>query len=109
MFGSLLQKFKDGFRKTAKLFGSLGGIFSKKLDAASIDELEEALYGADFGVETTQEILDEIRKAYAADKDLHGRAAAESGAACFPAFSPERRRSFLPIPRTFPRSSRWSA
>lgn len=79
MFGSLLQKFKDGFRKTAKLFGSLGGIFSKKLDAASIDELEEALYGADFGVETTQEILDEIRKAYAADKDLHGRAAAEIG------------------------------
>lgn len=64
MFGSLIQKFRDGFKKTAKLFGALGGIFSKKLDDASIEELEEALYGADFGVETTQEILDEIRRAY---------------------------------------------
>lgn len=79
MFDSLIRKFRDGFRKTAKLFGSIGGIFSKKLDAASIDELEEALYGADFGVETTQEILDEIRRAYAKDKDLHGRDAAEIG------------------------------
>lgn len=79
MFDSLIRKFRDGFRKTAKLFSSIGGIFSKKLDAASIDELEEALYGADFGVETAQEILDEIRKAYAKDKDLHGRAAAEIG------------------------------
>lgn len=79
MFGSLIQKFKDGFKKTAKLFSSIGGIFSKKLDAASIDELEEALYGADFGVETTQEILEEIRKAYAKDKELHGQQAAEIG------------------------------
>lgn len=79
MFGSFIQKFKDGFRKTAKLFGALGGIFSRKLDAASIEELEEALYGADFGVETAQEILDEIRAAYAKDKELHGRAAAEIG------------------------------
>jgi len=79
MLGSFFQKFKDGFKKTASLFGSLGGIFSKKIDAASIEELEEALYGADFGVETTREILDEIRSAYAKDKDLHGRAAAEIG------------------------------
>lgn len=79
MLGSFFQKFKDGFKKTASLFGSLGGIFSKKLDATSIEELEEALYGADFGVETTREILDEIRTAYAKDKDLHGRAAAEIG------------------------------
>jgi len=79
MLGSFFQKFKDGFKKTASLFGSLGGIFSKKIDAASIEELEEALYGADFGVETTREILDEIRSAYAKDKDLHGRTAAEIG------------------------------
>jgi len=79
MLGSFFQKFKDGFKKTASLFGSLGGIFSKKIDTASIEELEEALYGADFGVETTREILDEIRSAYAKDKDLHGRAAAEIG------------------------------
>lgn len=79
MFGSILQKFKDGFKKTARLFGAIGGIFSKKLDAASIDELEEALYGADFGVETADEIISEIKKAYAKNKELHGKDAAEIG------------------------------
>ena len=79
MFGSLIQKFKDGFRKTAQLFGAVGGIFSKKLDSASIDELEEALYGADFGVETADEIIAEIKKAYAKNKELHGKDAAEIG------------------------------
>lgn len=79
MFGSILQKFKDGFKKTARLFSAIGGIFSKKLDAASIDELEEALYGADFGVETADEIMAEIKKAYAKNKELHGKEAAEIG------------------------------
>lgn len=79
MFGSIFQKFKDGFKKTARLFGALGGIFSKKLDAASIDELEEALYGADFGVETADDIIREIKKAYAQNKELHGKEAAEIG------------------------------
>jgi fused signal recognition particle receptor len=46
-----------------------------------LEELEEALYTADFGVETTNEILGEIKKAYGTDKDLQGRAAAEIGAA----------------------------
>lgn len=79
MFGTIFQKFKDGFKKTARLFSAIGGIFSKKLDAASIDELEEALYGADFGVETADEILAEIKKAYAKNKELHGKEAAEIG------------------------------
>jgi fused signal recognition particle receptor len=81
MFG-LFKKFKDGLSKTVtaiatKTRGLFGG---KKIDAASLDELEEALYGADFGVETTTEILDEIKKAYAQDKDLQGRQAAQIGA-----------------------------
>lgn len=79
----LFKKFKDGFSKTvsqiaAKTRGIFGG---RKIDAASIDELEEALYTADFGVETTAEILGEIKKAYAKDKDLQGRKAAEIGVA----------------------------
>src|SRR3954464_9896279 len=82
MFG-LFKKFKDGFSKTvsaiaAKTHGLFGG---RKIDATSIDELEEALYTADFGVETTGEILDEIRKAYGKEKDLQGKQAAEIGAA----------------------------
>lgn len=80
---SLFRKFKDGFTKTvaaiaSKTHGLFGG---RKIDAASIEELEEALYTADFGVETTQEILDEIRQAYRRDRDLQGRQAAEIGAA----------------------------
>lgn len=102
MFDSLIQKFKDGFRKTAKLFGALGGIFSKKLDATSIEELEEALYGADFGVETTQEILDEIRRAYAKDKDLHGREAAEIGKRVLARVLEGAEAKFVPAPEHVP-------
>ncbi len=82
MFG-LFKKFKEGFSKTVsaialKTRGLFGG---RKIDAASLDELEEALFTADFGVETTGEILGEIKKAYAKDKDLQGRQAAEIGSA----------------------------
>jgi fused signal recognition particle receptor len=84
MFGSLFQKFKDSFQKSTpvlqKFFGKIGGLFSRKLDAASIEEIEEALYGADFGLETTGEILDEIRAAYREDKELRGQDAAKLGA-----------------------------
>src|SRR2546423_5039899 len=77
------KKFKDGLSKTvtaiaSKTHGLFGG---RKIDAASLDELEEALYTADFGVETTTEILAEIKQAYGADKDLQGKRAAEIGAA----------------------------
>lgn len=80
---SLFKKFKDGLTKTvaaiaAKTHGLFGG---RKIDAASLDELEEALYTADFGVETTTEILEEIKTAYRKDSTLQGRQAAEIGAA----------------------------
>ncbi len=80
---SLFKKFTDGFTKTvaaiaAKTHGLFGG---RKIDAASLDELEEALYTADFGVETTTEILEEIKAACRKDKELQGRQAAEIGAA----------------------------
>ena len=81
MFG-LFKKFKSGFaRTTQSLFGALGGIFgSRQLDSDSIDALEEALYGADFGVETTEEIMEEIQASFKADKQLRGLDAAEIGA-----------------------------
>lgn len=80
---SLFKKFKEGLTKTvaaiaAKTHGLFGG---RRIDAASLDELEEALYTADFGVETTTEILAEIKAAYRRDQDLQGRQAAEIGAA----------------------------
>ncbi|MBL9211422.1 MAG: signal recognition particle-docking protein FtsY [Opitutaceae bacterium] len=82
MFG-LFKKFKEGLAKTVSAIASkTRGLFGgRKIDTASLEELEEALYTADFGVETTNEILAEIKQAYARDKDLQGRQAAEIGAA----------------------------
>jgi fused signal recognition particle receptor len=79
---NIFKKFKDGLAKTARsLFGTLGGIFGhKQLDDHSIEELEAALYGADFGVDTTEDIINEIKSAYKKDKNLHGLEAAKIGA-----------------------------
>jgi fused signal recognition particle receptor len=82
MFG-LFKKFKDGFAKTFTAIGektrSLFG--GRKIDAASLGELEEALYTADFGVATTEEILREIKTAHQKDATLAGQQAASIGAA----------------------------
>jgi fused signal recognition particle receptor len=80
---SFFKKFKEGLAKTvsaiaAKTHGLFGG---RKIDASSLDELEEALYTADFGVETTTEILAEIKTAYRKDAELKGQQAAVIGAA----------------------------
>lgn len=79
---SIFKKFKEGLTKTvsaiaAKTHGLFGG---RKIDVASLEELEEALYTADFGVETTTEILEEIKTAYRKDPNLKGQQAAEIGA-----------------------------
>ena len=77
------KKFKAGLAKTAgaiaqKTRGLFGG---RTIDAGSLEQLEEALYAADFGVETTAEVLAEIKAAHRRDPELRGRAAAELGAA----------------------------
>lgn len=79
---ALFTKFKQGLTRTARSLSThtralFGG---RKLDAASLDSLEEALYTADFGVETTEEILAEIRRAHQQDKALRGQDAAAIGA-----------------------------
>lgn len=81
---SFFSKFKEGLRKSTptfyKAFGKVGGLFSgKSIDAGTLDELEEALYMADFGVETTEEILEAIRGACRDNKDLRGQEAARIG------------------------------
>jgi fused signal recognition particle receptor len=82
MFG-LFKKFKDGFSKTVSAIAEkTAAIFGQKpIDASSLETLEEALYTADFGVETTEEILAEIKIAYKKDKSLRGQQAAAIGAA----------------------------
>lgn len=106
MIGNLLQKFKEGLRKTTptfhKFFGKAGGVFAKKLDEATLAELEEALYGADFGVETTEEILGEIRAAYRRNKDLHGREAAAIGSSVLERVLSGAEGRFSPDPARLP-------
>ena len=80
---SLFKKFKDGLAKTVTAIAEkTAAIFGQKpIDASSLETLEEALYTADFGVETTEEILSEIKVAYKKDKALRGQEAAAIGAA----------------------------
>jgi len=79
---SLFKKFREGLSKTvsaisAKTHGLFGG---RRIDASTLGSLEEALFAADFGVETTAEILEEIKTAARREKGLEGREAAEIGA-----------------------------
>jgi fused signal recognition particle receptor len=54
--------FRDRLSKARGAFsGYLGSIRSRKVDAETWDELEEALIRADVGVAATQQILDELR------------------------------------------------
>ena len=63
----LFKKFKDGLSKTqAKLTHEIKRIvtLSPKLDAASMEDLEAALLGADLGVATTMQIVTAVQKAF---------------------------------------------
>ena len=79
---SLFRKFKEGLKKQTPTFNkAFDRVFTgAKLDQNALDELEEALYTADFGVETVEEIIDEIQAAYKADKEIRGEDAAKIGA-----------------------------
>ncbi|MEY3000855.1 MAG: hypothetical protein RL648_1069 [Verrucomicrobiota bacterium] len=82
---AFFSKFKEGLKRQTptfqKAFEKVGSLFGgKRIDAATLAELEEALYLGDFGVETTEDILEAIREAYRADKALQGEEAARIGA-----------------------------
>lgn len=80
MFG-LFKKFKEGLKKTsAGALGGLMGLFSKKMDPADIDSIEETLYSADFGYETVRDVMEAIKKEYARNRELRGSDAAVIGA-----------------------------
>ena len=55
---SLFRKFKAGSKSAQSIADATGGLFRwAKLDS-SIEELEEAPFAADFGYETTEEIIE---------------------------------------------------
>ena len=59
-----LQKTKEGF--LGKITRAIAG--KSSVDAEVLDQLEEALVGADVGLETTVEIIERIEKRVAKDK-----------------------------------------
>lgn len=64
---SLFDKFRDGLKKTQdQLVHEIKRIvtFSPRITEATLEELEEALIGADFGTEMTGQIVDAVRKGY---------------------------------------------
>lgn len=78
----LFRKFKDGLKRQTPTFQkAFNGIFAaSKIDESALEELEEALYTADFGHVTVEEIIEEIKAAYKADKEIRGEDAAKIGA-----------------------------
>jgi fused signal recognition particle receptor len=75
------SRFKEKLAKKAPgLRKAIGGLFGKKLNADAVDNLEEALYQADFGVETTNDILKEVQTAYRAEKELRQQDITQIGA-----------------------------
>ena len=61
------DKFRDGLKKTQdKLAHEIRRIvtFSPKLTEATLEELEMALIGADFGTEMSSQIVEAVRRAY---------------------------------------------
>jgi fused signal recognition particle receptor len=64
---SLFDKFKAGLQKThSKLTHEIKRIVTRspRLDAASLEDLEMALIGADLGMAMTTQIIDAVKKAY---------------------------------------------
>jgi fused signal recognition particle receptor len=61
---SWLQRLTSGLKRSSdQLTGGIASIFTKKkLDAATLDELEGILIQADFGLETTEAVTDTLRR-----------------------------------------------
>ncbi|MDD4349143.1 MAG: signal recognition particle-docking protein FtsY [Opitutales bacterium] len=73
----LFSFFRSGFSKTTEKVAS---VFSRrKLDDDTISLMEETLYGADFGLETTDEVMDAIKKSYRSDKEMRDKDPAALG------------------------------
>ncbi len=67
LISGLLQKLKRGLSKTKEAFSKpLKEILSlvRRPDEGTLDQIHEALIISDFGVETSDKIMDELRRAY---------------------------------------------
>ncbi|MCG8525713.1 MAG: signal recognition particle-docking protein FtsY [Opitutales bacterium] len=69
--------FKKGFQRTSNKLASVWS--GKRIDQDTLDEIEETLFAADFGVETTEAIVEAIDEAYRKNKDLQQKEGADIG------------------------------
>ena len=78
---SILARLGRGLARTKQTLSSAfsGALWTEALDEEAIDNIEEALYCADFGVETTSQIIGEIRVAVRKNQQLARGGAAEIG------------------------------
>ena len=70
----IFSKFKSGFKRGANaLQDAVGKVVGRtRLEESDLLDLEEAFYQSDFGVETTEEIIERIREAYRHDENFRG-------------------------------------
>ena len=60
---SFINNIKSALFKTSKAITSMGGILSKRQPTSEeIDEIEEHLLKADFGVDATTKIIEKLKK-----------------------------------------------
>lgn len=78
---SILARFGRGLARTKQTLSSAfsGALWTAALDEEAIDDIEEALYGADFGVETTSQIIEGIRVAVRKNRQFARKGAAQIG------------------------------
>ncbi len=70
-FKSSYQKVKSALAKTRSLLGErIHALFSGPLDEETLEKLEQALYEADLGVKTAQELTEKIRTIHKKNRDL---------------------------------------
>lgn len=68
---SSYQKVKGALTKTRSLLGNkIKLLFQGKINAETLEGLEQALYEADIGVETTRILTKKVEEAYLADPSL---------------------------------------
>ena len=79
---NLWDRFRSGLQRTREALTSVVGaaLGRRTVDAATVEQLEEALLGADVGPATTDRLIADARKRLQRDETIDLRAALEQSA-----------------------------
>ena len=67
-FKSSYSKFKSALSRARSLFGDkIKSLFQGKIDENTLEQLEQLLYEADFGVQTAMELTQKVRELHQAN------------------------------------------